>query len=501
MPAEQRLAVSDLTVSYGQHEVVHGISFDVDRGRMVALLGANGSGKSTTVKALTGVNAMGPRTRVRFNGTPVKPASLTTTGSRRLGIRVVHQEAPLISNMTVAEMAALHMGFPHAGGVVRHGELKRQTAQMLADFDVDVDPDAYCGELTTGERALVSLAISMAGIDPDRALLILDEATAALSTTDAKRLLDRVRNAVERGLSVVMVTHRLPEVREYCDRTLVLRDGDLVSALERESFSESAVIHAMVGDEEQRVAADARQASATVPERSAALIATGLQGQGVTSASFHVRPGEILGVTGRAGEGASELLRIIGGLEPATRGSVSVRGRELRLRTPRDAVSAGIFYLSPDRLSEGGVPTMTVHDNIVLPMVERYGLARRKAAADVAAMMDKLSIRPKDARTPFGSLSGGNQQKVLLARWLLLQPTVLVLDDPTAGVDPNTREIMFAILHELAAAGVSVLLRSTEPEHLARFCDRVIVMQGGRDAVQLQGAELTTEEISRATYA
>jgi ABC-type sugar transport system ATPase subunit len=473
---------------------------DVERGEIVALLGANGSGKSTTVKAITGVNAMDPRTDFTLNGSPVKVTGHNTSEARRVGIRVVHQEAPLIADMTVAEMTALHVGFPQTNGLVRERRLLQTTRAILSAFDIDTDPSVYCGELSTGERALISLAISMAGIEPERALLILDEATASLSTTESGRLLDRVEQVVKRGLAVVMVTHRLPEVKRYCDKTLVLRDGRIVSTFTRENYADEDVIHAMVGSGHAHRSAESRQRGESVGAAAPRLVATNLSGPGIDSVTLSLRAGEILGVTGRAGDGPSELLRLLGGLERPTSGTLEVQGRAVKLRAPRDAVNAGVYYLSPDRLTEGGVPLMTVHDNMVLPHVERYGLSRRKAVQDVASMMNALSVQPPSSAAPFGSLSGGNQQKVLLARWLLLDPSVLILDDPTAGVDPTTRETIFRTLNTLAAQGVSIVLRSTEPEHLERLCDRALVLREGRIVSELSQENLTIEEISLATY-
>jgi ABC-type sugar transport system ATPase subunit len=500
---ESRLEVRELRVRYGNHEVVHGISLDVRPGEMIALLGANGSGKSTTVKALTGVNPMSVGSRVTLNGLAVKTAGLTPGVARELGIRVVHQESPLIPNMTVAERTGLHLGFPQAAGVVNTRRLRQVTEHVLSTFDVDVDPRTYCGDLSSGERALVSLAISMAGIEPERALLILDEATASLSTTDSERLLDSVRHAADRGLAVITVTHRLPEVRSYCDRTVVLREGAVAAEFERQDFAEDVVIHAMVGDGGSGTTASPQSCSHSelYSAFEVNLTAAEISGPGVESVTLSVARGEILGVTGRFGEGASELLRLLSGIERATGGDFRVKDRALTIRQPRDAIAAGVFYLSSDRVEEGGVGAMSVRENLSLPKVERYGLSRRRANADVGRAMTQLAVRPDDPNVPFASLSGGNQQKVLLARWLLLNPTVLVLDDPTAGVDPHTREVMFATMRDLAADGVSIILRSTEPEHLARLCDRVLVMRQGRLAAELTGESLTMEEISRATYA
>lgn len=498
-----RLGVRDLTVSYGAHEVVHQISFNVGAGSSLALLGANGSGKSTTVKALTGLNKAGPGFEITFNGVRVAARDLTPSGTRRLGIRVVHQESPLIGDLAVADMMALHIGFPVTGGIVRRRELMRIAASTLAEFDVAVDPTRLCRDLNAGDRALVSLAISMAGIAAESALLILDEATASLTSKDAHRLLRRVRDATQRGLSVLMVTHRLSEVAEYCDRTLVMRDGDVVASFTHEDFSEDEAIAHMVGTKQDEADDQPHHVPATVSSlpAGAELRVRHLSGRELREATFSSRPGEILGVTGRNGEGASELLRLVAGVARPVTGTVEIAGVELEPGSPRSAILQGVHYLSSDRFNEGGVPLMTVGENMLLPRVERYGLRRRGAAADIQRYIKKLAVHPADPQVHFGSLSGGNQQKVLLARWLLVSPRVMLLDDPTAGVDPKTREVIFQQLKALAGEGTCIVLRSSELEHLARLCDRVLVVQDGRIVDQLEGADLTIEGVTHATFA
>ncbi|GAA3886004.1 sugar ABC transporter ATP-binding protein [Leifsonia kafniensis] len=493
-----RLAVSNLGISYGAYRVVRDLNLEIGGGEIVGLLGSNGSGKSTTVKVLTGINQPDSGSVITFNGDVLGARDFNAVALRRRGIRVVHQESPLVDDLTVAEAIAIHIGFPKKFGVVRVRELNARAQQMLDDFEIPVDAAALCGSLTAGQRALTSFTIALAGIQPDKALLILDEATASLPTRDAERYLRRVREAARRGLSVLMVTHRLSEVRDFCDRSLVLRNGENVAEFTAESFDESAVVHAMVGGSVELYAS--RHENAGARDGAADLSVSGLFGPGLEGVSLTASSGQIVGITGLSGGGASEVLRALGGIEQASQGTISIDGREVVIREPRDAIDHGVYYLSSDRIAEGGVMELTVEDNLTLPKTERYGWGAKRGV-DSDRMIDQMGVHPTDPSVGFGSLSGGNQQKVLMGRWLLLDPKILLLDDPTAGVDPNAREAIFAALEKVRASGGTVLIRSTEPAQLARLCDVVLVFRDGQVIQELRGSELTTEEISLATYA
>ena len=500
MVAESRLSVRGLSVRFGTHLALDSLDLDVPAGKIVALLGANGSGKSTAVKALTGNNPVSAAGRVSVGGIALASDALNPIATRRRGIRVVHQEAPLIADLTVAEAIAVNLGFPTLGGFIRWKALAQSTVRRLGEFGVDIDPSRLCRSLNPSERALVSLAIALGDIEVDSAVLILDESTASLSTADATRFLDRVRGAADRGLAVLMVTHRLPEVRQYCDEMAVLRDGVTVARFDRDSFDERAVVRAMVGGAAQP-RGDDREASPSRGAQARGLDIRQLNGDGLQDVTLSVQPGEILGIAGRAGGGAAELLRALAGLEPVERGRVTLGDVYLDLRSPRGPLGQSVCYISADRLNEGGVAAMTVAENLTLPKTERYGMGQARARRDADRMIAQLDIRPSAREAPFGKLSGGNQQKVILGRWLLLDPDVLLLDDPTVGVDPHTREVIFATLASLARSGAIVLIRSSEPEQLARHCTRVVVLRDGRVTREFVGADLNTEKISLATFA
>jgi ABC-type sugar transport system ATPase subunit len=502
-PRQARLAARSVSVSFGGVTVLRDAAIEVAGGEILGLLGANGSGKSTLVKVLTGVYRADPGASLTVNDATIPVDSFGPLGARAAGVRVVHQEAPLIGQMTVAETIALDIGFPTRASLIQGRRLRAEAERTLAGAGVDLDPDRVASGLTAGERATLSFALALADVDTSRAVLILDEATASLSTADAERFLDRVRAEVDKGLAVVMVTHRLPEVRRYCDWAMVLSDGEVAASGPAAEFDERRLVRAMVGrhPKEREVEPAAPEAAADLDRGGGTLKVTGLRGRGIHGVDFSLSPGEILGVGGRAEGGASELLRMLAGIDPREGGEIELDGTRIGAGGPRSALVRGIAYISPDRLSEGGVPNMTVAENLILPQVDGYWMKARRAKADVARMIELLDVRPANPDALFDTLSGGNQQKVLIARWLLMDPRVLVLDDPTAGVDPNTREVLFSLLRRSADEGLSIVIRSTEPEQLARLCDRVIVLRDGVVVEELAGGLEHTEEISLATYA
>ncbi len=506
--AATRLRARNVSMTFTGTTVLKSANLDVAGGEIVGLLGANGSGKSTMVKVLTGVYRPDRGAEILVGGTPAAGEGYGPLRAHDLGVRVVHQEAPVVPNMTIADMIGLQLSFPTAGPWIRQRRLNAQAEEVMAACDVHLDPRRTAAGLSAAERAMVSLAIVLGDTRPADAVLILDESTASLSTTDAERFLAKVRSLADDGLAVLMVTHRLTEVHDHCDRITVLRDGSVVDERLAAEFDDRAIVHAMAGASAENGATQpVRPGSGTHDDirlgmgQRPLLRVEGLRGAGVDGVDLQIKAGEILGVAGRADGGAAQLLRLVAGMDLRRGGRLVSADGTVIGDGPRGALAAGIVYLSSDRLSEGGVLSMSVAENLVLPRIERFGVLGRGKGEAVARMMKLLDIRPADPGANFGTLSGGNQQKVLLGRWLLLEPRLLVLDDPTAGVDPATRERLFGLVADLSADGVAVLIRSTEPDQLARLCHRVVVMRDGSIVGSLTGELVNPEEISLATFA
>lgn len=512
------VVLDDISKSFPSVQALRGVDLTVERGQVHALLGENGSGKSTLVKVLAGVYEP-------------DAGSITIAGERRsslgtpaaaheLGIRVVHQEAPLVDTLRVVECVALFHGYPTGQFArVRWRRLLRQTAALFDEVGIAVEPKRMASTLTPAERALVSLAIALGGVGGQTRILVLDEATAALPQSDADILLERVASLAADGLPVLMVTHRLSELR-VADQVTVLRDGIVVHRGPAAGASEELLVEKMVGNPKlMRRGTDSAEADADSvvrlwtaarrqePRRRESLAPGGLEVANLAAdllrdVSFSVGRGEIVGVAGLRDSGIGELPLVLAGAVERSGGEIAIDGVRLPRRlTPRAARDAGIILVPADRLHEGGVRSLTLAENIVLPETPRYWHRPRLQRGVVKAVIDELDVRPRDGDAMFGQLSGGNQQKALFGKWLLLRPSVLVLDDATYGVDPGARRRIFQIIRGAAAEGVSVLLFSTEPEQLVATCSRVLVLRDGAVAGELAGTTLDLETLTRWAWA
>lgn len=502
-----------LTKSFAGIRVLDGVDISLSRGEVHALLGANGSGKSTLAKVLTGVYqpdagsiTVGGKT---FQSIP-SPHDATA-----LGIAVVHQEAPLIDTMTVAECMALFRGYPTAGGRIRWSRLHEEARGLLQRFDLAISPRTLAGKLSPAERALVALVIALDQVKSGVELLILDEVTASLPEEQAAMFLERVGTIARDGSPVLMVTHRLSELQGLASKVTVLRDGQVVHSAAVGALDDEGLVARMVGTKETTQAAqgasgtvrrlwnadsgDAGWAKLAMGEP--ALVVEGLTGDFLRDVDFTVHAGEIVGIAGLAGGGIGELPEILGGLKSRRGGRITAGGKTLAAKAgPREIIAAGIAVLPADRLKNGGIFTLPVADNIVLPQLDRFWHRAGREEALLSEVIKGLDIRPPSPRTLFGKLSGGNQQKALVGKWLTKRPLALVLDDPTSGVDPGAREKIFEVIRDAAREGVAMVLFSTEPEQLAAVCERVLVLRDGTIVTELSGAGLTREAVSQWCY-
>lgn len=482
--------------TYGTRRALRGVDFTVGPGEVHALLGANGAGKSTMLKIMTGAVEPDAGSQISINGQALYPGrGFGVRTAQELGLRVLHQEAPLLETLTVAENIGLSHGFRPRNGIISWARLNEYTRELLADYEIDVAPNIRVGRLTGAVRASLGLAMTLGQTGAGPRTLILDEATAMLSTTDGDRFLERVRHAADQGASVVFVTHRLHEVEMIADQVTVLRDGDVVHTGPVAEIHPRELVKQIVGTEQVHVAP--RRLTQTAVTEEPSLVVEDLVADGVAGVKFQVRPGEIVGLSGRTSSGAAALAAIIGGAAPWKSGQMRQFGRIVKPGS-RQAIERGCAYLPADRLRLSGDPSLSLADNMVLPRTRRYWGRKHLEQQEVHSSLDRLSVQPADPWRPLGVLSGGNQQRVLLAKWLLTDPRLIVLDEPTFGVDVRAAEIINRQITELAASGATVVVASGDADQLLALCTRVLVMIDGAIVDELTDERINREELNLA---
>ena len=461
--------------AYPGVRALQGVDLGVERGEVHALLGENGAGKSTLMKVVAG-SVTPDAGRMTVDGDPVPLGSLA--GAKASGVALVYQDLSLVPQLTVGENVLLGRWPTTRWGTVAWEELHATARRHLGRIGLNVDPRRRVDELGMAERQLVEIAKALSG---DVRVLLLDEPTSALSDPEARRLFGIVRDLTSSGVAVVYVSHQLPEVLEIADRISVLRDGQLVGTVRASDVDEARLARMMVG----RAVGGGAAAPAPVAGNGAplAIRASGLaRPPRLKPVDLELRAGEVVAVFGLVGSGRTRLARTLFGLEPATAGILEVAGRPVRIASPADAIALGIGYLGEDRAA-GIVPRMTLAENITLASLPRMGrgwlLASGQERQLARRFADELDIRASLDR-PAETLSGGNQQKLVLARWLCSSARVLVLDDPTRGIDVGAKEEVFRLVRRLAGDGAAILYLTSETREARTLADRVLIMAGGR---------------------
>lgn len=488
---EALLTATGVGKSYAGNPALVGMDFELQPGQVHALVGENGAGKSTFVKVLTGV--LRPDTgRVIFRGEPFRPQSPADAQAR--GLVAVHQELSLSPYLPVFQN--LWLGQRRERGLfLDRKELRAASERLQEQYRTAIDPESWVGDLSLEEQQIVEILKALA-FDPQ--VIILDEPTSALGSENTRWLLDVIEGLVARSRAVLFISHRMPEILELADVITVLKDGRKVATAARAEVAADDVVRMMVGRDLADVfppKPDAR----TRESRPILFRARGLQAEGIHTVDLAVRSGEIVGIAGLEGQGQHELLLALFGIQPLFKGEAFMGERRVSLGSPSGAIKAGISLVPVDRRTEGVVLPLSVGHNIAMATLgrrQRWGWVDRRAEARVVDdTIGRLAVRTHSPAAPVGSLSGGNQQKVALGKWLLAAPRLLLLDDPTRGVDIQTRRDIYHRIRNLAAEGVGVLLNSTDTIELIGMCDRVLVMYEGRVVRELSGDSITEENI------
>ena len=484
------LRATSVAKAYAGVQALSSASLEVRAGEVHALVGENGAGKSTLIKIITG--AVQPDGgEIALNDEILR--HLSPRAARSLGIAAIYQQPALFAELTVAENIALGVERPQRWGRVDWRARRRRAIELLERIGARIDPDAEAGLLGMAQQQLVEIARALGA---DARLLILDEPTASLSRDDADNLLRVVRELRANGVGMIYISHRLEELPQIADRVTVLRDGSTIATRDMAEVNREQLIQMMVG----------RELSAVFPKREVPLgdIVLELRGvgcgaSGTNDVNLSVRAGEIVGLSGLVGAGRSELARVVFGLTPADEGEILVRGTRVRIGSPVDAIAHGIAYVPEDRRRHGVVLDMPVSENITLAALTnltRFGAfdfgRERELARDYT---QRLGVKTASIRSLVSTLSGGNQQKVALSRWLVTRPSVLILDEPTQGVDVGAKSEIHALMTDLAEQGVAILMISSELPEILGMSDRVAVMQGGTVVSVVERADATPERI------
>ncbi len=476
------LQLRSITKSFGAVRALRGVSFDLQPGEVHALLGENGAGKSTLIKVITGAHAPdGGTLAVAGEAVP----HLTPAKAHALGIACIYQQPALFPDLSVAENIALRLEKTTPTHLVRWPERHVRAAELLHRIGAEIEPDAEVRTLSMPEQQLVEIACALGS---GARIVIMDEPTASLTQKEQHLLFAVVRELRASGVGVIYISHRLEEIFALADRVTVLRDGESVGTNRVAALNETALIRLMVGRE---VAAIYPPSESAPGEVVLSLRGVGCAASGVHDIDLEVRTGEVVGLAGLVGAGRTELARVIFGLTPADAGEIKLSGRLIALREPRDAIAHGVGYVPEDRRRHGVIfempiaanTTMAIHPQLFPGAWLRLGAERELTES----FLRDLAVKTSGPEAPGGSLSGGNQQKVALARWLATKPKLLILDEPTQGVDVGAKGEIHKIIRRLAKEGLAVLLISSDLPEILGMSDRIAVMRGGTIVAALPG--------------
>ncbi len=466
------------------------VSATFHAGEVLAVMGENGAGKSTLMKALAGVHPPDAG-QILWEGQEVQITDVRQASA--LGIAFIHQELNLAENLSVAANVFLGRE-PSRYGFFRQAEMRSRTQQLLTDLGMTFTPDTLVGDLSIGHQQMVEIAKALA---QDAKLLIMDEPTSSLSQTETDRLFVLVRKLRAQGLCIVFISHRMAEVQEMADRVIVLRDGTFRGELAKNEITRERIVNLMVGRD------------LVLPDKQATQIgAVRLEVEGLRiqrlpdhTLNFSLRAGEIVGLAGLVGAGRTDVARALFGIDPMLAGTLKVDGQPVTIQHPQQAIAAGLALVPEDRKAQGIIIEMPIRDNIAMAGLDKFHTAGFVNDAAITAksnaLREELGVRTTDVFKNVGELSGGNQQKVAIAKWLVNQPKIFLLDEPTRGVDVGAKSEIYRVVENLAANGAAVLFISSELEEILRVSTRVLVMHEGRLAGELSQSELTESAVMK----
>ncbi len=502
---EHTLSVRHVAKTFNGITVLTEVAMDIVRGEVVGLIGQNGSGKSTFIKILSGFHYPDPGAEVSMGGEDV--VNVLNQGPSRTGMAFIHQDLPLIDSMTILEnlrVARFTTGF---GRHIKWNDEKAIVKRILATVGLDLNPSTPVGKLSVTEKALVAIARGLSEVESENSsgprLLVLDEPTAYLPQDGVKRLFTVVQGLADQGVSILFVSHRLDEVLDHCSRTVVFRGGELVADLPTAGKTERDLVEIMLGRAPESIYPDRSDIEGDV-----VLEVHGLVGDQIQGLNFQAKRGEIVGFVGLPGQGYDEIPYLLAGAQRSFDGHAIIDGVQVDLTSlnPALAIKHGVALLPADRKGASGATTISVGNNLTIPTLRRFTrfrtiLRHRNEQAAIAEELQRFTVTPPNGKAPLATLSGGNQQKVLLAKWSVAAPKVFILHEPTHGVDVGAKREVFAQLAKLASRGALLLISSVEYDDLVNMCDRVHVVRKGAIVQTFEGDALTAHDLAAAVHA
>jgi len=484
------IEMTGISKAFDGNTVLKDVQFSLQKGEIHALMGENGAGKSTLMKILTGIHAHDTG-EIKLNGELVNFKN--PKEAERAGIAVIHQELNILPDLTVAENLFLGNEKVYGkSGILKTKQMNAEAKKILSALGLDEDVKTLTGELSVGKQQIIEIAKAMSS---NAEVIIMDEPTAALTDREIESLFETIKGLQANGVSFVYISHRMEEIFSICDRITILRDGDFVGVKKIRETSFDEIVQMMVG----------RQLGERFPARNSAIGEVKLAAQGLTrngcfeDISFELRKGEVLGISGLMGAGRTEVVQSLFGYRKLNKGSLVLDGKPVKIKNPQQAIKLGLGYVTEDRKSEGLIVEFSVKENLSLTNFQKVSsngiLNTRNEKELYESMVERLGVRVSGPEQAAKSLSGGNQQKVVIAKWLGIEPEVLILDEPTRGVDVGAKKEIYNIINELAERGVAILMISSELPEIIGMADRVLVMHEGNLMAELSKDEMTQEKI------
>ena len=499
MSNEILLEMKNISKTFPGVRALKNVSFSVRRGEVMGLMGENGAGKSTLIKILTGYYHRDANSGEEiFDGRNINPKS--TLEAQRMGISPIFQELNLAPNLTIAENIFLGNA-PKKHGAIDWKTMREKAKEAMRELGVDVDVSGLLSRQPTAIQQMVSVARALS---INAKLLIMDEATSSLDNAEVDILFNAVRRLKEKGIATIFVTHKMDEIYKICDRVTILKDGEFVTCQPIEELPKLKLISLMLGRDASTLI-NKRKAYDPAKENAEVLcevkeIRTGTHR--LNGINLKIRKGEVLGLAGLLGSGRTETAKVIFGDDQMYVGEVFMRQQAVHFKSPEQAIKSGLAFCSEDRKGEGIFPNMSVADNLTMPImdrVSRFGMVNRRKQNEITRdYIQKMSIKTPSENTKIKDLSGGNQQKVILSRWLATKPDLVILDEPTRGIDVGAKGEIEDLIREISEQGISVLYISSEMDELVRGCDRVAVLRDGRVVGELTGEDISSDNIMKA---